>query len=186
MHMTGAGAQRGWQHLKRNPWGETPTLELEDGSTLSEATAIARYIDNSHPGRKIMGETPLEQALDQQWDNRVWVHLLYRLTVAFHVLVCRLHISSFLPFLLVQCLNLRSTKASVLSSSSLTTLSGVSTAAKKPSPLRPCSTSICPMADPGCSAGQSQRSAIRLCVSQSRWEVQENAHRLDAPVRVHR
>jgi glutathione S-transferase len=90
LDMTGSGEQRGWQYLKRNQWGEAPTLELEDGSTLSEAAAIARYIDNSHPGRKIMGETPLEQALDQQWDNRIWVHLLYRLGTAFRVLVCHL------------------------------------------------------------------------------------------------
>jgi glutathione S-transferase len=94
MHLTGFGEQRGWQHLKRNAWGEAPTLELEDSSTLSEAAAIARYIDDSHPGRKILGETVLEQALDQQWDNRVWVHLLYNLVTAFHVLVCRLHLSS--------------------------------------------------------------------------------------------
>lgn len=58
---------------------------MEDGSTICESTAVARYIDNAYPGRKIMGESALEQAQDQQWDQRVWVHLLYRLTVMFHV-----------------------------------------------------------------------------------------------------
>jgi glutathione S-transferase len=98
MNLTDSGEQRGWKHLKRNAWGEVPALELEDGSTLSEAAAIARYIDNSHPGRKILGETALEQALDQQWDNRVGVHLLYNLVTTFHVLVCCLHLSSSPPF----------------------------------------------------------------------------------------
>jgi glutathione S-transferase len=31
--MTPGGEQRQWPHLKMNPWGETPTLELPDGST---------------------------------------------------------------------------------------------------------------------------------------------------------
>ena len=58
---------------------------LEDGTCLSETTAICRYLDEAYPGRKVMGETALEKATDQQWDMRVWVHCLYRLTVAFHV-----------------------------------------------------------------------------------------------------
>ncbi|WWD21831.1 hypothetical protein CI109_106319 [Kwoniella shandongensis] len=66
------GDQKSWRHTKRNPWGETPSLELPDGSILSETTAIARYMDSMHEGRKFMGESVLEQALDQQWDQRIW------------------------------------------------------------------------------------------------------------------
>ena len=84
--MTPVGEQRGWRHLKMNPWGETPTLELADGSFISETAAVVRYLDQSYPGRKIMGETPLEQGLDNMWDNRIWVHILYRIVTAFHVL----------------------------------------------------------------------------------------------------
>lgn len=58
------GEQRGWRHLNRNAWGEIPTLELPDGSFLSEANAIARYFDVSHDGRRILGSTAEEQALD--------------------------------------------------------------------------------------------------------------------------
>ena len=84
--MSPGGEQRQWPHLKMNPWGETPTLRLADGTFLSETAAIARYLDQSYPGRKIMGETPLQQGLDNMWDNRIWVHVLYRLVTAFHVL----------------------------------------------------------------------------------------------------
>jgi len=69
-----------------NPWGETPTLQLADGSFISETAAVVRYLDQSFPGRKIMGESALEQGLDNMWDNRVWVHILYRIVTAFHVL----------------------------------------------------------------------------------------------------
>lgn len=84
--MTPGGEQRQWPHLNMNPWGETPTLQLEDGTYLSETAAIVRYLDQAMPGRKIMGETPLEQGLDNMWDNRIWVHIHYRIVTAFHVL----------------------------------------------------------------------------------------------------
>ena len=84
--MSPLGEQRGWRHLKMNAWGETPTLALADGSYLSETSAIARYLDDVFGGRKIMGETAHERGLDQMWDNRVWVHILYPIVTAFHVL----------------------------------------------------------------------------------------------------
>lgn len=84
--MSPVGEQRGWRHLNMNPWGETPTLQLADGSYISETAAIVRYLDQEYPGRKIMGATALEQGLDNMWDNRVWVHILYRIVTAFHVL----------------------------------------------------------------------------------------------------
>ena len=84
--MTPVGEQRQWRHLKMNPWGETPTLELPDGTFISETAAVARYLDQAFPGRRIMGETPEQQGLDNMWDNRIWVHILYRIVTAFHVL----------------------------------------------------------------------------------------------------
>jgi glutathione S-transferase len=85
LDMAPVGEQRGWRHLARNPWGETPTLELPEGGYLAESVAIARYLDGTFPGRKILGETPLEQAQDTMWNDRVWVQILYRLTTLFHV-----------------------------------------------------------------------------------------------------
>ena len=85
-NMTPVGEQRGWRHLKMNEWGETPTLQLADGSYISETAAVVRYLDQAYPGRKLTGDTPLEQGLDSMWDHRIWVHILYRLTTAFHVL----------------------------------------------------------------------------------------------------
>ena len=84
--MTRVGEQRGWHHLNMNPWGETPTLQLSDGTLIAETAAIVRYLDQAYPGRKIMGKDALEQGLDSIWDNRIWVHILYRVVTAFHVL----------------------------------------------------------------------------------------------------
>jgi len=84
--MSPGGEQRQWPHLKMNPWGETPTLQLEDGSFISETAAIVRYLDQAYPGRRVMGNDALEQGLDNMWDNRIWVHILYRIVTMFHVL----------------------------------------------------------------------------------------------------
>jgi len=84
--MSPGGEQRKWPHLKMNSWGETPTLVLADGSCLSEAAAIARYLDQLHGGRKIMGQSSIEQGLDTMWENRIWTHILYRIVTMFHVM----------------------------------------------------------------------------------------------------
>jgi glutathione S-transferase len=86
LNMAPEGEQRQWKHLKRNPWGETPTLELADSTYLAESAAIARFLEQSYPGRKIMGSSPLEQAQDAMWDDRIVTHVLYRLVTMFHVL----------------------------------------------------------------------------------------------------
>ena len=84
--MSPGGDQRKWPHLKMNPWGETPTLLLEDGSHISETAAIVRYMDQQYPGRKVMGQSALDQGLDTMWENRIWVHVLYRIVTMFHVM----------------------------------------------------------------------------------------------------
>ena len=83
--MAPGGDQRKWPHLKVNPWGETPTLALPDGGHLAETRAIVRYLDHAFPGRKVTGESPLEQGRDAMWDDRIWVHILYRIVTMFHV-----------------------------------------------------------------------------------------------------
>lgn len=84
--MSPGGDQRKWPHLKINPWGETPTLVLEDESYLSETAAIVRYLDQHYPGRKVMGESALQQGQDTMWENRIWIHILYRIVTMFHVM----------------------------------------------------------------------------------------------------
>ena len=84
--MANQGEQRKWPHLAMNPWGETPTLAIADGSFLSETTGIVRYLDEQFPGRKIMGASAIDQGLDAMWDNRIATHILSRLVTTFHVL----------------------------------------------------------------------------------------------------
>jgi Glutathione S-transferase, N-terminal domain len=52
------GENRQEAHLKRNPHGQMPTLELDDGSYLSEITAICEYLEEKQPSPAMIGSTP--------------------------------------------------------------------------------------------------------------------------------
>ena len=54
----------------KNPAGQIPTLELDDGTTISETVAICRYFDELQPEPPLFGTTPLEMAHVDQWVRR--------------------------------------------------------------------------------------------------------------------
>jgi glutathione S-transferase len=66
-----AGENREASHLERNPHGQMPTLELDDGSYLSEVTAICEYLEEKHPTPALIGSTPEERAECRMWTRRV-------------------------------------------------------------------------------------------------------------------
>ena len=65
------GENREAEHLKRNPHGQMPTLELDDGSYLSEITAICEYLEEKNPAPALIGSTPEERAECRMWTRRV-------------------------------------------------------------------------------------------------------------------
>ena len=78
-----AGENRQEEHLKRNPSGQSPTLELEDGSFLSEITAICEYLDEKQGNTDLIGKTPEERALTRMWTRRVDLQIIEPLTTGF-------------------------------------------------------------------------------------------------------
>ena len=65
------GENRQAEHLKRNPHGQMPTLELDDGSYLSEITAICEYLEEKTPNPPMIGSTPEQRAECRMWTRRV-------------------------------------------------------------------------------------------------------------------
>lgn len=51
----------------RNPMKKVPVLELDDGTCIAETQAICRYFEELHPEQPLMGRTPQEKALIEQW-----------------------------------------------------------------------------------------------------------------------
>ena len=67
------GENRRADYLKINPAGQLPALILEDGSLLTEITAICEYLDEITPGDSLVGETAEERAQTRRWTR--WVDL---------------------------------------------------------------------------------------------------------------
>ncbi len=55
----------------KNSMGQLPTLELDDGTCISETVAICRYFEETHPEPPLFGKTAVEKALIDQWIRRV-------------------------------------------------------------------------------------------------------------------
>lgn len=70
------GGHKSPEHLARNSLGQVPTLELEDGTTISETVAICRYFEVLHPIPPLFGVTALEQARVEMWIRRVEFRLM--------------------------------------------------------------------------------------------------------------
>ncbi|MEZ5561312.1 MAG: glutathione S-transferase [Pseudomonadales bacterium] len=65
------GANRQTDYLKKNPSGQSPCLELDNGQYLAEITAICEYLDEVSPGESLIGRTPEERAETRMWTRRV-------------------------------------------------------------------------------------------------------------------
>lgn len=57
------------EYLAKNPRGLIPALELDDGSTLCDALAIALYLEDKFPQKALFGTTPEQRAFIISWDQ---------------------------------------------------------------------------------------------------------------------
>ena len=54
-----------------NPAGQCPALQLDDGTVITEITAICEYIEDMHPDPALIGSTPQEKAETRMWVRRI-------------------------------------------------------------------------------------------------------------------
>jgi glutathione S-transferase len=65
------GENRRGAYLERNPGGQVPALELDDGRLLAETVAIFEYLEEKHPEPALIGRTAEERAETRMWQRRV-------------------------------------------------------------------------------------------------------------------
>src|ERR1700689_4895966 len=65
------GENRRPPFLAKNPAGQSPALELDDGTVLAEITAICEYLDEIAPGPSLIGSTPKERAETRMGSRRI-------------------------------------------------------------------------------------------------------------------
>jgi glutathione S-transferase len=70
------GENRKEPYLKNNAMGQTPALELDNGSFICEITAICEYLDDKNPKNTLIGTTPEERAETHMWARRIDLNIL--------------------------------------------------------------------------------------------------------------
>lgn len=70
--------------LAKNPNAAVPVLELDDGTTISECTAITEYIDHAFEGPSLCGKTAKDRAVIHMMQRRAEANLLDAVGAYFH------------------------------------------------------------------------------------------------------
>ncbi|MEL7547850.1 MAG: glutathione S-transferase family protein [Pseudomonadota bacterium] len=68
-----SGVNRQDGYLAVNPAGQLPALLMDDGTLLTEITAICEYLDETCPGPSLIGATPEARAQTRRWTR--WADL---------------------------------------------------------------------------------------------------------------
>jgi glutathione S-transferase len=64
------------EFMALNPRGQTPSLQLDDGTVIAESVAICRYLEGLHPEPPLFGTGAKEQAVTEMWNRRVEMVLM--------------------------------------------------------------------------------------------------------------
>jgi glutathione S-transferase len=77
------GENRQGAYQQKNNAGQMPCLELEDGSTVSEITAICEYLEDTNPKPALIGASPKEKAETRMWTRRIDLNIVEPLANGF-------------------------------------------------------------------------------------------------------
>ncbi|WP_043110175.1 glutathione S-transferase family protein [Polycyclovorans algicola] len=69
------GENRQADYKRKNPAGQLPSLELDNGAVIAETIAICEYLDEVNPGKSLVGKSPEEKAVSRMWQRRVELNI---------------------------------------------------------------------------------------------------------------
>ena len=85
-------------YVERNPGGQIPALELDNGKCIGETVAIFEYLEEKHPNPPLVGSTAEERAETRQWLRRVEINISenlyngFRYAEGFDLFKTRIHV----------------------------------------------------------------------------------------------
>jgi glutathione S-transferase len=69
------GENRRPPYTDKNPGGQMPALELDNGHLLAETVAVCEYLEDKHPTPALIGATPEEKAETRMWQRRIELNI---------------------------------------------------------------------------------------------------------------
>lgn len=62
-------------YTDKNPAGQSPALELDNGTVIAETVVICEYLDEIKGGKSLVGATAEEKAVARMWQRRVELNI---------------------------------------------------------------------------------------------------------------
>ena len=79
-----AAENRETPYLLLNPAGQTPAVELSDGTIISEVPAICEFLEDRFPEPPLIGRTAEERAVTRMWWRRVEINVCHPMVQSFY------------------------------------------------------------------------------------------------------
>lgn len=83
MEEVGDGAELKQSYKDKFPQAMVPMLELDDGTIIGEAMAIARYFEATNPEPALFGSDPISKAHITAWEHRAYEEGLHAIAEIF-------------------------------------------------------------------------------------------------------
>jgi glutathione S-transferase len=77
------GENRQSEFVSKNPSGQLPCLQLDNGDYISEVTAICEYLDEVGGGKSLIGDTPEARAATRMWTRKIDLNIVEPLANGF-------------------------------------------------------------------------------------------------------
>ncbi len=69
------GENRAAAYTSKNPGGQMPALELDDGTVIGETVAVCEYLEEVNPSHALIGSTATERAETRMWVRRIELNI---------------------------------------------------------------------------------------------------------------
>ena len=79
-----SGENRREPYLSRNPAGQTPLLELDDGTAIAETWVICEYLEEKFPEPALIGRSAEERAVTRMWWRRAEINVCLPMLQGFY------------------------------------------------------------------------------------------------------
>lgn len=92
------GENRQEPYLQKNPGGQMPALELDDGRVIGETVAIFEYLEEKHPTPALIGSSAEDRAETRMWQRRIELNITenvyagFRYAEGFELFKNRMHV----------------------------------------------------------------------------------------------
>jgi glutathione S-transferase len=93
------GENREAAYLAKNPYGQVPALELDNGTVITEVVAICELLEELYPQPALIGNDSAERAETRMWSRRVDLAILEPFMAGFRATSARAFFAPRMPLL---------------------------------------------------------------------------------------